>query len=80
MKKYRIEKSPLDFVNKLLHQTGGEIIDCIEGCLLDDLLIATRRGYLAIMETYQNANSSIYTMYFDKDIETIYNVFTRKQA
>lgn len=80
MKKYRIEKSPLDFVNKLLHQTGGEIIDVIEGCLLDDLLIATRRGYLAIMETYQNANSSIYTMYFDKDIETIYNVFTRKQA
>lgn len=80
MTKYRIEKNALDFVNKCIAQSGGVIIDCIEGCLLDDLLYETRRGYLAFMETFQNANSSIYTMYFDKDFETINNVFTRKQA
>lgn len=78
MNKYRIEKDCLSFIDKLLHQNSGTVIDCIEGCLLDDLLIETRRGFLAIMETFQNANSSIYTMYFDKDFETINNVFTRQ--
>ena len=80
MRKYRIERNCLSFVDKLLHQNNGEVIDIVEGSLLDDLLIATKRGYIAMMETHQNSNSSVYTMYFDTDIENIYRIFLRKGA
>ena len=62
-------------IDKLMHQNKAEYIDCIEGCLLDNLLISTKRGYIALMETYQNSNSSIYTLNFSTDSNEIYHLW-----
>lgn len=52
-------------IEKLIHQNQGEIIDAAEGCLLDDLMIATKRGYMLALETYLNPNASTYTIIFE---------------
>lgn len=62
-------------IDKLLYQNRAEVIDCFEGCLLDSLLCATRRGYMAILETYVNANMSSYTVHFSKNSDDIYNIW-----
>lgn len=55
--------------NKFVAQLGREgrdymIQDFVEGCLLDSVLIAGPRGFYVLLETYLNANSSTYTVYF----------------
>ena len=49
---------------KWMQQNDGEVIDIVEGCLLDSLMVNTRRGVALLMETYINSNSSNYTLYF----------------
>ena len=49
---------------KWIHQNAAEIIDCAEGCLLDNYLLHTRRGVAAVYEHYVNPNMSDYRVYF----------------
>lgn len=65
MKAYTIETLNID---KLLHQNDGEIIDVIEGTLLDNYYIATKRGYIILAETYVNCWTSKHTFYFFTDV------------
>ena len=67
MKKYKYTGR----LEKLLYQNKGEIIDCVEGCLLDNLLIETKRGYMALIETYETCWTSYYTLYFSRDFDRI---------
>ena len=49
---------------KWIHQNKGEPADHVEGALLDSVLVDCRRGRAALFETYQNTNSSVFTVYF----------------
>ena len=62
---------------KFMHQIKGEIIDVVEGYLLDSLLVAGKRGYYFMKETYQNSNSSVFTVYFAayKDVDGVNTLF-----
>lgn len=73
MKKYRFSGR----LDKLLYQNDAEILDCADGCLIDNLLIRTKRGYIALIETYVNCWTSNYTLYFSCDYEPILAVFER---
>lgn len=71
MKKYKYTGR----LEKLLYQNRGEIIDCTEGCLLDNLLIETKHGYMALIETYVNCWTSCYILYFSRDFSRVQTVF-----
>ena len=71
MKSYRIERFPLSMIGKIEHQNKAEITDVKEGCLLDNLLYETKRGYLILKETYKNEWTSIYTLLFSTDEQEI---------
>lgn len=64
---------------KWLHQNCGEVSDIVEGCLIDSVLVDCKRGVAAMFETYQNSNSSVYTVYFarydSEDEKTVYNMW-----
>lgn len=51
-------------IDKWIAQNDAFILDAVEGCLLDNMYIACRRGIAFVLETYVNANSSAYTCYF----------------
>lgn len=58
-------------LSKFLHQLGEDgrdysILDICEGVLLDSLLIDGPRGVYFIKDTFLNANSSTYTVYFGR--------------
>ena len=61
MKEYTISASNLD---KFLYQNNAEVIDCIEGTLIDNLLCYTKRGILLLKEHYLNCWSSDYQVFF----------------
>ena len=71
-------------LSKFLHQLGEDgrdysILDICEGVLLDSLLIEGPRGIYFIKDTFLNANSSTYTVYFGRrgseDEQTINNMW-----
>lgn len=64
VKKFLLDPCKLE---KFIKQNHGEIMDCVEGCLLDSLLIATPRGVAAIYEKYETAWSSIFLVEWEKD-------------
>lgn len=72
MKKFNL--NPI-YVNKFMHQNKANYIDCIDGCLIDHLMVSTKRGYMALIETYATPNSSTYTVYFSTDENEIYDVW-----
>jgi len=54
-------------LQKWLHQNGvteNGYLEFVEGCLLDNMIVQTKRGYAAIYESYQNSNSSVYRIEF----------------
>ena len=53
-----------DSLDMFLHQNKGEVIDCVEGCLLDNLLINAKRGTIALYEHYVNCWTSNYEVKF----------------
>lgn len=57
----RLQRMDLDAWTR---QNDGEYIDCLEGVLTDNFLIACRRGYAVAKETYVNEWSSTHTIYF----------------
>lgn len=71
-------------LSKFLHQLGRMdrdyfVIDIYEGVLLDSLLIEGPRGVYFIKDTFLNANSSTYTVYFGRrgseDENTVNNMW-----
>lgn len=71
---------PPSILAKWLYQNGGEVVDAIEGCLLDSLLIETRRGTAALLETYVNPWQSTYTLYFSTDSAPVVDLFEERKA
>ena len=67
-------------VEKIIKQNAADYIDVLEGCLLDDLFLYTKRGYMLLLETYANSNSSIYTMIFSTDIKEIDAIWNKRRA
>lgn len=61
MRKFKITG---DFLEKWLYQNSAFIEECADGCLLDNLLVTTKRGQAAIIETPVNCWTSCYTVYF----------------
>lgn len=47
-----------------LRQNKAEIIDCAEGCLLDNTIYACKRGTAFVFEEYETTNSSRYRVHF----------------
>ena len=63
-------------LEKWLHQNRAQYTgDFLEGCLLDNFVVMTRRGYAAIYEKYLNANSSCYRVEWEPG--PAQNVFKR---
>ena len=56
---------PGQALEKWIHQNGAEYAgDYVEGCLLDNFVMATRRGYAAFYEQYINEWTSDYYVEF----------------
>lgn len=63
VKKFLIDPAALE---KWLYQNKAEFTgDFLEGCLLDNFIVSTRRGYAAIYERYINPNKSGYYVEFE---------------
>lgn len=67
-------------IDKLLRQNKAITLDYKEGCLLDNMLIETKRGYMAIVETYATPWASVYTLYFSKNEADIQAVWDKVAA
>lgn len=63
IKKFLLDPAALD---KWMHQNEAIYTgDYIEGCLLDNFIVSTRRGYAAIYERYISPNKSGYYVEFE---------------
>lgn len=71
MKKIILGSTKLD---KWLHQNKAEYTgDFVEGVLLDNFVVMTKRGFAAVYEKYLNSNASGYEIHFETG--TAQNVF-----
>ena len=64
-------------LDKFIHQNRGEIIDFLDGCLIDNFLIATKRGYIALLENYVNCWTSNYKLIFSTNMQEIYSIWDK---
>lgn len=63
IKKFLLDPAALE---KWMHQNKAIYTgDFLEGCLLDNFIVSTRRGYAAIYEKYINPNKSGYYIEFE---------------
>ena len=65
-------------IEELLTDVQGEIIEVIEGCLIDNYLISTGGCMFCVIESYVNCWTSNYTVFssnIDKDIEDYWENF-----
>lgn len=66
-----------------MEKNDGEYIDTLPGSLIDDLMISVEAGTLVCFETYQNAWSSVYTVFFypvDEDRDAWIKWDSRREA
>ena len=78
IKEYRFESMTID---KWIHQNSAIVEDFLDGCLLDNMLLQTRRGVAFVKETFINTWCSTYTLYFaaykDRDaVDAVYNMWS----
>lgn len=78
IKEYKFEAMTID---KWVHQNSAIVEDFLEGCLLDNMLLQTRRGVAFVKETFINTWCSTYTLYFaaynDLDaVDAVYNMWS----
>lgn len=72
----------LSEVETIIENNGGELEDCLEGVLLDDLLMYGNNGYIAMFETFVNCWTSCYTVYEsenENDSDYIYSLWSKRQ-
>lgn len=55
-------------MEKWLYQNSADCMECVEGCLLDNFIVATKHGYAAIYEVYKNEWTSAYYVEFQRGI------------
>ena len=78
IKEYRFGAITID---KWMYQNSAFVEDFLDGCLLDNMLLQTRRGVAFVKETVLNTWSSTYTLYFaaykDADaVDAVYNMWS----
>ena len=66
--------------SKWIHQNNAKVLDLVEGCLIDSVLVDCKRGCAAMFETALNEWSSAFLVYFapynDLDaLETVNNMW-----
>ena len=66
-------------VEKIVRQNKAEYIDILEGCLLDNIYLYTKRGYILLLETYANCWSSKYTLIFSTDINETDKIWNERR-
>ena len=54
-------------LDKWVHQNKGEYVECIVGCLQDNYVVATKRGWAMIYEHYLNEWTSNFYVEFAPD-------------
>ena len=57
-----LNKLNQESLDKRLEDIHAEIIECVEGCLLDNGLYHTDIGIVAVYETYVNEWTSLYKL------------------
>ena len=65
-------------LEKFLYQNKAVIVDCVEGCLIDNILCETKRGLMTLTEHYLNCWTSDYLVTFgttEEEKDTLYNDF-----
>ena len=74
-------------LESMIDELHGEVIECVDGCLLDNYLYQTDKGTVAVYETYLNCWTSGYLVKLpngeseSKEIETeFYNKFADELA
>ena len=87
MEEIKIKSYILRDLEKWMKQNKAEYTGMFfEGCLLDNFMLSTKRGYAAIYEKYVNANCSEYLMKFAayknmKAVDLLFSEFiTREEA
>lgn len=68
MDKFKYQGSIEDFLKQ-----DDETIDMIDGCLIDNFLVSTSQGLFALIETYFNCWTSIYTVYHSGNDNEVYD-------
>lgn len=53
-------------LEKWIQQNKCEYMDCMEGVLLDNMVLSAKHGTVFVFEEYMNAWSSIYHVYYCK--------------
>ena len=62
--KRRVTEFTLHDFDEWVAQNDAECIDCVEGCLLDSVVMNCKRGTAFLFEEYQNEWTSLYHVYF----------------
>lgn len=86
--KKRTTEFILHDLEKWEKQNGAELLECAEGCLLDNYVFACKRGTAWIFEEYANEWSSRYHAFYipykeqasNPDYNKLWNRFERLQA
>ena len=78
MKEVKIRENATAIINayeKIYPSTF--IIDVKDGSLIDNYLLSTPKGLIAIVETYETSNSSLYTVCSgnDNEVMDLWNLF-----
>lgn len=60
----RVTEFTLHDFGKWAAQNGAECIDYVQGCLIDNFVMACKRGTAFIFEEYANTWTSKYRVYF----------------
>lgn len=58
------------YFEQFLNLVDGEIIECVEGCLLDNFLIYSKLGTIVVYEHYLNCGSSDFLILIQDSKET----------
>ena len=51
-------------IDKFLRQSGGVVVDILEGTLQDSFFVSGKRGYYFLKDTFINTWSSVYIVFF----------------
>lgn len=64
-------------VDKFLRQSGGVVVDLLEGTLQDSFFVSGKRGYYFLKDTFVNTWNSVYIVFFAayKNIDDVNELF-----
>lgn len=83
MYKAKLVDRPLEDKATIVQRLNAVPMDWVRGCLIDNELWHTGKGYIAFTECYVNSNQSGYDVWVsesDEDDETLIDIFTQLYA